>query len=403
MTVPLALEGIRVLDLSQYEPGAFCTMILGDLGADIVKVENPAKDDSWRAKVGDPFGSNAVESTRAFDTLNRNKKSIALNLKTTEGRQIFYKLSQKADVILESFRPGVTKRINIDYDTIRQIAPRLIYCSLSGYGQNGPYMNFVGHDINYLAMAGLLGLIGKKDGPPILPPTTILGDFAGGALHAAVGILAALVTRERTGKGQYLSVAMTDGVLALLSWEASRYLSTGIVPKRGEMKWTGMLPYYNVYETKDRKYITIACTESHFWEPLCKILGHKKLIPYQHVTEKRLEIAQIFKDTFLTKTRDEWFNLLATEGIPIAKVYDFEEVFNDPQLIHEQMFVDLGSVGYPNIKQIGIPIKLATTPGSIRSIAPLQGQHTRQILAEIGYDELEIEKLYNEGIIACAR
>jgi crotonobetainyl-CoA:carnitine CoA-transferase CaiB-like acyl-CoA transferase len=243
-------------------------------------------------------------------------------------------------------------------------------------------------------MTGLLGLIGERDGPPILPPTTILGDFAGGALHAAVGILAALVARERTGNGQYISVAMTDGVLALLSWEASRYLTTGIVPRRGEMKWTGILPYYNVYETKDRRYITIACTESHFWQTLCKILGHEELIPYQHVTEKRMEIAQILKDTFLTKTRDEWFSLLAPKGVPIGKVYDFEEVFNDPQLIHQQMFVDLGRLGYPNIKQIGNPIKLSSTPANIRSIAPLH---------EIGYSKEDIERFHNTGVIGLIR
>ncbi|MDH4299747.1 MAG: CoA transferase, partial [Dehalococcoidia bacterium] len=335
----LALEGVKILDLSMLVPGAFCTMLLGDLGADVLKVEAPGVNEFRGSSTALP--KEERRKAAAHYALDRNKKSIVVNLKSEAGREIFYRLSQRADVIVEGFRPGVAKRLRIDYGTISKLNPGIVYCSLSGYGQDGPYHTFPGHDVNYIAMAGVLGLIGFSEGPPAVP-LNLIADFAGAALYGALGISVALVARNKTGKGQYVDMAYMDGAISLMNWFNCGYLLDGSMLKRGESWLHGAYPYYGVYETKDGKYITIGCLEPHFWENLCRLLGREEYIPYRFALEhtfhkpegeKWHEIHSSLKQVFLTRTRDEWFELLIRNDVPAGKVYTPDEVFSDPQVL----------------------------------------------------------------------
>ena len=390
MTTPL--EGIKVLDLSRLAPGPFCTMILGDLGADILKVEGPREG---RLAVG----VSAEERAIAHNAVERNKRSIVLNLKAEPARKIFYQLAERVDVIVEGFRPGVVKRLGVDYDTIKEINPKLIYCSLTGYGQDGPYHNMVGHDVNYISIGGALGFIGIPGGAPAIP-SNLLADFAAGGMNATIAILAALMARERTGKGQYADMGMADGVVSLLSFALSAYFGSGVVPQRGNELLTGGVPFYSVYETKDGKYLSIGCLEPWFYENLCRALGREDFIPHQAASgEKREEIFSAFREIFRSRTRDEWFDYLSQWDICVGKVYEFDELATDPQLVHRKMILELDHPKFGKVRQPGISIKLSETPGSIRSFSPVLGQHTEEVLLDLGYSKERIEELRKEGVI----
>jgi len=403
----LALEAIKVLDLTHLPPGGLCTMILGDLGADVIRVEALPGVGGRGAVIGlSPMGEEGRREA-AFDALNRNKRSIGLNLKSDKGRDIFYKLAQTADVVVEGFRPGVVKRLGVDYEKIRSINPGIIYCSLSGYGQDGPYSNRSGHDVNYISMAGALNLIGYPDRPPVVP-LNLLADFAGASLHGVIGILAALVARGKTGRGQHLDIAYTDGAMSVLAWFISNYFSRGIMFDRGETWLHGAYPYYGVYEAKDGKYVSIGCLEPWFWENLCRALGKEEYISYcispEHFLhkpegEKWEEISSYLKQVFLTRTRDEWFDFLVDKDVPVGKVYTFDEVFNDPQVLHRQMVLEIDHPTLGKVKHPGIAIKLSETPGKVRSLAPIFGEHTDEILRELSYSKSQIEELRQSDII----
>ncbi|MDY7019168.1 MAG: CaiB/BaiF CoA-transferase family protein [Chloroflexota bacterium] len=395
----LALEGIKILDISRVGIAGFSTMILGDLGAEVIKIETPRKEAGpYLGSSVSPLGEEG-RAEAAYQAINRNKKSIALNLHSEQGRQIFYQLAEKTDVIIEGFRPGVVKRMGVDYETIKKMNPRVVYCSISGYGQDGPYRDMPGHDPNYIAIGGALGLIGQPDGPPILP-LNYVGDWAGGSLHATIGILVALMARERTGRGQFVDVSMTDGVIALTGLLFARdYFRTGAVPKRGEIPLFSQ-PFIGVYETRDGEFITLGCMEPHFWKNLCHALGREDFIPYQYTEGgKRDEIFSYFREVFLTKTKDEWFNLLRQKEICIAPVYELNEVFSDPQVLHRQMVVEVDDPAVGKIKQVGIALKFSETPGEIRSTAPILGEHTQEILQNLGYSEQVIDGLYKSGVV----
>jgi crotonobetainyl-CoA:carnitine CoA-transferase CaiB-like acyl-CoA transferase len=401
----LALEGVRILDLSRLIPGAFCTMLLGDLGAEVLKIEAPGIAEFMGSSRSLQEGKNLKQA--AYYAPDRNKRSIVLNLKSEAGREVFYRLSRHADVIVEGFRPGVAKRLGIDYETINKLNPEIIYCSLSGYGQDGPYQAFPGHDINYISMAGILDLIGSNEGPPAIP-LNLVADFAGAALYGALGISIALVARSKTGKGQYVDMAYMDGAVSLMTWFSCGYFLNGSMLKRGESWLHGAYPYYAVYETKDGKYITIGCLEPHFWENLCRFLGKEEYIAYHfaldhtfHKPENKKwdEIRSSLKQIFLTKTRDEWFELLVRYDIPAGKVYTPDEVFSDPQILHRQMVIEVEHPTLGKIRQVGIAPKFSNTPGKVRSLAPLPGEHTDEILQGLGYKQEEIEDLRQEGIV----
>jgi alpha-methylacyl-CoA racemase len=399
----LALEGVKILDLSRLIPGAFCTMLLGDLGADVLKVEAPGAN-ALRDLSG---GFEQNRKATAYYAPDRNKKSIVVNLKSAAGREVFYRLSRGADVIVEGFRPGVAKRLGIDYDTVKRLNPRIIYCSLSGYGQDGPHSAFPGHDINYISMAGVLDTIGSNEGLPVVP-LNLIADFAGAGLYGALSISVALVARNTTGRGQYVDMAYADGAVALMTWFACGYFLDGSTLKRGESWLHGAYPYYGVYETSDGKYITIGCLEPHFWGNLCRFLGKEEYIPYHFALEHTFhkpedkkwdEIRSSLRQIFLTKTRDEWFDLLIRSDIPAGKVYAPDEVFTDPQVLHRRMVIEVEHPALGKIKQVGIAPKFSDTPGEVRSLSPLPGEHTGEVLRELGYRPEEIENLRGEGAI----
>jgi len=401
----LALEGVKILDLSMLVPGAFCTMLLGDLGADVLKIEAPGVNEFRGSSRTLP--KEEQRKAAAYYALDRNKKSIVVNLKSEAGREVFYRLSRRADVIVEGFRPAVIKRLKIDYETISKLNPGIIYCSLSGYGQDGPYHSFPGHDINYIAMAGVLGLIGSSEGPPVIP-LNLIADFAGAALYGALGISVALVARNKTGRGQYVDVAYMDGAISLMTWFNCGYFFDGSVLKRGESWLHGAYPYYGVYETKDGKYLTIGCLEPHFWENLCRLLSKEGYVPYgfalEHTFhkpegEKWDEIHSSLKQIFLTRTRDEWFELLIRNDVPAGKVHTPDEVFSDPQVLHRQMVIEVEHPTLGKIKQVGVAPKLCGTPGKVRSLSPLPGEHTDEVLRGLGYRQEEISDLRREGAV----
>lgn len=382
-----ALEGLKILDVSLYGPVPFCTMILGDLGADIIRVEGAP----WELDVAE---FPAFDSP--FDPLNRNKRSISLNLKTEEGKRIFHQLAENADVVVEGFRPGVAKRLAIDYETLNKMNPRLIYCSVTGYGQNGPYRDLVGHDINYIAQGGVLGIMEHSD----VIPGNIIADVSAGGMQAVIGILAAVVARQASGKGQFVDIAVTDGVVFLISHYIAKYLETGSMPEEEDRTTVGASPYYNVFKTKDDKYITIASAEPKFFANLCRILGCEEFIPYQMDKTRAKEIKIFFAKAFITKTRDEWFDILSKKDTAVGKVNYLGELISDPQVLHRKMIVELDHAELGKVRQPGIPIKLSDTPGCIKKFSPRSGEDTAQILSELGYGQESIMALQKTGVIA---
>ncbi len=394
-----ALEDIRLLDLSWQGPGPYCTMMLADLGADVIRVQEPGLS-GRRASLAPAAPATAPRidpKMLAYSAHDRNKRSITLNLKHDGAREVFYELVKKSDVVLEGYRPGVTKRLQIDYETLKKINPRLVYCSISGFGQDGPYATLVGHDINYISIAGALGLTGESGGAPAIP-LNLIADYGAGGMQAAFGILAAVHARERTGAGQYVDISLTDGVFSLMAQVVSGYLQSGVPPRRGEMALNGGVPHYNTYQTKDGKYLSIGSLEPWFYQNLCRALGREDFIPHQNAGgEKRDEIFRTFREIFQTRTRDEWFDFLKDKEVCVGKVYDFEEVFDDPQLQYRQMILEVEYPGGGTIKQAGIPVKLSETPGSIRRLAAVRGEHTAAVLEELGYSTQAIEELKTSG------
>jgi len=387
------LEGIRVLDMAWLGPGPFCANLLGDLGAEVIKVYEARPE-----RRGGPVLFLFPDSPNFPGW--RNCKTMGLNLKAQEGRDIFYELARTADVITEGFRPGVVKRLAVDYETIRKINPKIVYASLTGYGQDGPYHDVVGHDINYISVGGLLGTLRQPGGAPVIPRLP-LADFAAGGMCAVISILAALMARDKIGKGQYVDVSMTDAV-AQLMWALLLPALLGGVSEKGETTATGERPrpWYNVYETKDGKYISIGSVEPWFYANLCQLLGREDLIDHQYAEgEKREEIHQCFKETFLTKTRDEWVEILRQKDTCVAPVYALEEVISDPHLLAREMIVELDHPTLGRAKQIGSMIKLSESALQARNWSQRFGQHTEEILLELGYDKVRINQLREAEVI----
>jgi crotonobetainyl-CoA:carnitine CoA-transferase CaiB-like acyl-CoA transferase len=375
------LKGLKILDLSRMLPGPYCTLLLADFGADVIMIEQ---------------GSGSGLGKRRTDFyIFRNKRSIVLDLKNIRGRAVFYRLAATADVIVEGFRPGVAERLEIDYHTVQRINRRIIYCSISGFGQDGPYRDRVGHDINYVALAGLLSVTGKKgQGPSILG--TQVGDIGGG-IFGAFSILVAVLAREKTGEGQYIDVSMMDSAIALNPVSFFEYFLKGEVFEQGGYRLLGSVPCYNTYQTKDGKYISIGALEPKFWATFCYKVNRPDLIKKQNDESKRIvdEVQKIF----LSKTQAEWNELLGSEDVCYAPVLNLQETCDDPQVCHRHMIIDNHTLGKTRIKQIGIAPKFSITPGKIRRPAPDPGQDTEEILIEIGLQSPEIFELKSEGVI----
>ncbi|MCX8073827.1 MAG: CoA transferase [Candidatus Binatia bacterium] len=371
------LRGLKCLDLSRQLPGPFCSMLLADLGVDVLTICAP----------NDPLGI-------GIPLIQRNKRSMTLNLKTAEGREIFLRLAREADIVLEGFRPGVTQRLGIDYATLSTINPRLIYCSISGYGQDGPYRDKVGHDLNYLGYAGVLSVSGAAGQPPTILPVQV-ADIGGGALMGTVGILAALLARQQTGKGQYVDISMLDGSVVWNVFHILMFLVKGTQPERGRTQLTGYYPCYAVYQTKDDKYVTVGALEPHFWANLCNKLGLSEFIPDQFAEgQRREEIFNALRQRFREKTRDEWLRELGDVDICFGPVNDIEEALNDPQVRHR------GVVEYTDGKLLlACPIKLSDTPPRQPQMPPSFGSHTSEVLSSLGFNPEEIERLRRDGVV----
>jgi crotonobetainyl-CoA:carnitine CoA-transferase CaiB-like acyl-CoA transferase len=371
------LGQLKMLDLSRQLPGPFCSTLLADLGMDVLVVAAP----------DDPFGV-------GIPFLARNKRSMTLNLKSDAGRDVFRRLAAGADVVLEGFRPGVTARLGIDYPALSALNPRLVYCAITGFGQDGPYRDRVGHDVNYLAYAGVLGYIGEAGRAPVIPGVQI-ADIGGGALMAAVGILTALIARERTGRGQLVDVAMLDGAIAWNVYHVLLWLLAGREPARGRAQMTGQHPCYAVYETRDGRHLTIGAYEPHFWARLCRRFGRDDFIAAQwDEGVKRDEMFAFFRAAFRERTLAEWTRELADEEICFGPVNRLAEVFTDPHVRHRGMAVGEGASLMP-----GPPIRLSETPASIRTAPARFGEHTDAVLAELGVSPSEVSRLRAAGIV----
>jgi len=388
-----ALDGLRVLDLTRLLPGGFCSWLLGDLGAEVIKVEEPGRGDYLRW-----FPPLKVRESGMFLVLNRNKKSLTLNLKADAGKAVFRRLAEGADVVLEGYRPGVMDRLGLGWKALHELNPRLVYCAITGYGQDGPYRDLVGHDLNYLGIAGALELMGERGRPPIVPGLSI-ADLGGGAQMAAVGILGALLARARTGLGQLVDISMTDGVVAWLSVHAGRYFTDGVTPRRGEMALAGASPCYQVYECADGRFLTVGCIEPHFWKNLCVALGVEEYVDHQWSEERREEIFARLRAVFRTRARDDWFAALRGRDICVGPSSTFDEAFADPQLVHRGMVVESEHPVEGRLRELGAPIKLSETPAEYRRPAPQLGEHNDEILRALGYEPADIAEMASAGVI----
>jgi len=384
-----ALSGYRVLDLSRLLPGPYCSMMLADLGAEVIKIEE-IKGDPTRMSPPRVGGKGY-----SFEQVNRNKKSIALNLKSSGGRDVFMRLAANADVILEQFRPGVMERLGIAYEKISAENPLIVYCSLTGFGQNGPHRNRSGHDLNYLALSGVLGLTTDQDGRPVIPGVQI-ADLAGGMI-AAFGILAALLARQSTGRGQYVDVGMYDVMMSMLPVPAAHQFGGIEIGVGGKYVLSGSDPFYNVYETADGRFMTLGALEPKFWAGFCQTIGREDLIPLQFEQGARrealfAEVRQIFR----SRTQSEWIELMREADACCEPVLSLDEAFSHPQARARAM-VQSGAGTDSVFKQLGFAAKLSETPARLSTPAPALGQHTDDILSQLGLSLAERETLYQSG------
>ncbi len=374
MTTPLAT--LRMLDLSRQLPGPFCSTLLADLGMDVLVIASPT----------DPFGV-------GIPFLARNKRSMTLILKRDAGREIFLRLTADADVVLEGFRPGVAQRLGIDYAALSASNPRLIYCAITGYGQDGPYRDRVGHDVNYLGFAGVLNFIGPPDGPPVIPGVQI-ADIGAGSLMAVAGILAAVIARQQTGRGQFVDIAMLDGAVM---WNVYHLLLPllGQHPQRGTAQLTGRYACYAVYETRDGRYVTVGAYEPHFWATLCRHFGREDFVDQQWAeAPQRDAMLAFFRAAFREKTLAQWMDELGDVDICFGPVNAIDDVFADPQVRHRGMVIEDGAT-----HTVGNPIKLSATPPSLRTAPPTFGKHTGEVLRGMGFSEAEIGRLRADGVV----
>lgn len=394
------LAGVRVIDLSRLAPGPYASMLLADLGADVTLVEAPvgAIEGSGRAQ------GEAAERRRAYNPLGRNKRSIVVNLKTEAGRDLVHELARDADVFLEGFRPGVTDRLGVGYEAIARTNPRIVYASLSGYGQTGPYRDLVGHDINYIAVGGALSAIGRPGGRPAIPQNTV-ADFAAGGLMTAFAIVSALYARDRSGvapedqRGQYLDMSMSDNVLYLLASQTGGVLAGGEAPRPGETLLNGAAPHYNVYECADGKWISLGSLEPQFWAALCRLAGREDMVERQADASAWPAFEEHLDALFRQRTRDEWFAELRDVELCVAPVLDLAEALADEHQQARGMTVTVRDASLGEVRQVGVGPKFSATPGSVRSTAPRPGEHTDEVLRGLGRDESQIAALREAGVV----
>jgi alpha-methylacyl-CoA racemase len=403
--VSLPLEGIRVLDLSRLLPGGFCSLLLADFGADVVKVEDTGMGDYIRWSP--PYYEGAHDSAKSalFLSLNRNKRSICLDLKSEDGREALLELVRDADVVLESFRPGVLDRLGVGYERMRERNPGIVFCAISGYGQNGPKRDASGHDMNYLGLIGLLGLTGERGGEPVQAAGQI-ADLGGGALMAAFGIMAALRERDGSpehpgsGEGQLVDVSMSDGALSWLAMVVAAHFADGTVPHRGDLPLAGSLICYRPYECADG-WVSLGALEPKFWQAWCRGVGREELIAKQFErpgSDPHAHVVEIFK----TRTRAEWEAFAREHDCCLEPVLELDEALDSELVREREMVVELEQPGVERpVRQLGMPVKLTRTPGEhARLPGPALGEHTEEVLLEAGCTAEQVAELLSSGAAA---
>ena len=390
-----ALDGLRVLELTQVMAGPFCGQVLADMGADVVKIEPPGVGDSTRRSLGFRMQG---EDTAAFLAVNRNKRSVALDLKDEGHRAAFWRLVRDADVVLENNRPGVTARLGADYATLSALNPRLIYASITGFGQTGPYAQRPGYDLIAQGLSGVMSVTGEPDGDPVKCGIPI-SDLSAG-LFCAVAILSAVVARERTGRGQQIDTSLFEGALALSIWESAELWATGRVPGKLGSAHRLTAPY-QALRTRDG-YVTVGGNTEKLWERLCAVVGRDELVGDPRFASNdsrmahRAELVEELESALAERGTDEWVDALLEAGVPAGPIHDYAEVFADPHTRAREMEVTLEHPVEGTISALGVPVKLSDTPGAVRSAAPLLGEHTEEVLREAGLSEDEISALAAE-------
>lgn len=380
------LEGMKVLDLTRLIPGGFATLILADLGAEVLKIEDTNSGDYARWIEPDIGGFGCY-----FAALNRNKKSIRLNLKTEQGKEIFKKLIKNGyDIVVESFRPGVMDRLGIGYSVLKEINPGVIYCAITGYGQTGPKRERALHDLNCMSVSGLLGITGED-----LPPIPGIADAAS-SLFSVIAILGAFISREKDGKGRFIDVSMTESVISFFSFHLVKYMVDGKLPEVGNTDFTGKFPCYGIYKTKDERYVSVAILEEKFWRNFCLSVGREDLIEKQYDSsrETKDEVARIFQ----LKTRSEWEQIAEEFDFCLEPVLNFREVLNHPQLRYRNLFFEINHRD-KKIPQIRLPFIVSELDRIPANPPPLWGENTEEVLISLGYSREEIESLKEKGVI----
>lgn len=389
----LPLEGIRILDLTRQLPGPVATRLLADFGADVIKIEDTGRGDDFRSTEPKINGVAA----RHLE-LNRNKRGLALDLKSPEGKEIFLKLASDADVVFEQFRPGVVKRLGIDYASVKAVNPGIIYCSLSGFGQDGPYRDLVAHDPNYLSLSGVLGLVGSRGGPPVMAGPQ-LADLTAAHL-AAIGILLALRNKEVNGVGEYIDVSLFDSAFSLPLTAIASYFGSGKAPGRGEERHNGKYPWGDIYRTSDGGYVSVTAIEGHFYKNLCLALGREDWVGLQYADDATQEtIRAEMQAIFASRTRDEWFALLKDKDVCVTPVLSIEEAVNSEQVRARGGIVEHEHPVAGRTRLLATPILMQSGRPGIRRGAPAQGEHGAEILASLGYGAEEISALAARGVV----
>jgi len=397
MTTNSALSGMVVLDLTQIMAGPFCTMSLADMGADVIKVEKLNGGDDNR-RMGPPFIN---DWSAGFLALNRNKRSLAVDLRSEVGRIMFKRLVEKADALVENFRPGVMERLGLDYESLAAIKPSLVYCSVSGFGNSGPYAKKGGFDLVAQGVSGLMSITGHPDLPPAKVGVPITDISAG--LLAANGVLCAYIHALKTGHGQQVDTSLMEAGVAYTVWESSVYFADGDIPGPLGSAHRVSAPY-QALRTLDG-YLNIGAATQPTWEQLCRAIGQESLIDdYRFLMPgdrkaRQDELATLLEETFSTDTTGNWLKLLEDAGVVAGPIYNMDQVYKDPQVLARQMLVDLEDPELGTIHNIGIPVKLSSTPGQIRTRAPMLGEHSVEVLIENGFSQAEVDELLELGVV----
>ena len=393
-----ALEGIRVLDLTRALAGPFCTLMLGDNGADVIKVEIPGTGDDTR-KWGPPF---IGEESAYYLSINRNKRSLTLNLQDAQAQEVFMKLAKDIDVVVENFTPGVMGRFGLDYDAVKAVSPKVVYCSISGFGQDGPYRNRPAYDQIMQGVGGLMSITGEPDGEP--QKIGIAVTDIGAGMWSAFAIMAALHHREKSGEGQYIDISMLDAQVSWLTYQAAFFFANGEAPKRMGAAHPTLVPY-QAFMCNDGKYINVAVGSERIWGRFCQGMGREDLKDHPDYATNSVRVnhrgamVSMLQEIFLTRPVAEWVEDLQAANVPCGPINDLADVFADPQVLARNMYLEMPHPTLGSIKQTGLPIKFSLTPGGLDRHPPLLGEHNQEILQSLGYSDADVQSLKEQSVI----